>query len=58
MFKQRFGEYRCDIIEVYFYSPTLVWGLSARMHEVQGVPRRTVVFSCIASAGDTAGIFG
>ena len=39
-------------------SPTLVWGLIARTHEVQVVPRRTVYVLCIASAGPTAGIFG
>ena len=40
------------------FSPTLVWGLIARIREVQGVPRRTGIIPVLASAGDAAGIFG
>ena len=43
---------------VFHHSPTLVWGLIARIHEVQGVPRRTVIIRVFAFPGQTAGIFG
>ena len=40
------------------FSPTLVWGLIARVHEVQGGAQQMVWLLCIASPGETAGIFG